>query len=70
MMLEDEDKGFCCLGVLCQVSGRATRGVEIESSYQWIKTIIGEKAYQKLIELNDADLARFPIIADYIEAKL
>lgn len=75
------DDAFCCLGVLCDISGRGEwRGNQFNFPddhrlgglpVRWAKEIgVGQSAEAKLAAMNDARGASFCEIADWIEANL
>lgn len=80
--LRSEDDEFCCLGVLCDISGQGQWKLE-PSSYCYYKeeerdfhglplfmeefSGIGARTEEDLIGLNDIDELSFPEIANWIE---
>jgi hypothetical protein len=72
-----DGSGYCCLGVLCKVSGLkidASGGSVLvegrDAGYRPIGQIVGEGAYTQLYRMNDCEGKSFAQIADYIEANL
>lgn len=73
-ILRNKDGAFCCLGVLCDVSGRSLNisddGMTINGDgYFPVWSIVGERHGRHLAEQNDRG-SSFAQIADYIEKHL
>ena len=69
-------EGYCCLGVLCDISGHSSwNGKEMSGMPSQIPTSIAVEfgihtEAQHLMAMNDSGRFSFDAIADYIEGKL
>lgn len=77
LFLEDQEGGYCCLGVLCVVLGEPTFadrpdfGSDFYSvAYQPVRNLLdNDETLRTLARLNDSGQS-FAQIADYIDANL
>lgn len=72
MMYEPESESFCCLGVLCMVSGAELKQIEdmgFPIHVDKYKNIIDHRIARQLAALNDEDVP-FEVIAGLINEAL
>ena len=74
--LRSEDDKFCCLGVLCVVTGVDTK-LRASGNYLFFApdkalrvSRLGGEAEARLVRMNDSERRTFVEIADYIESHL
>lgn len=70
--LRTDDNRFCCLGVLCAVTGREFIEADSTTGYQQLieATELPYRVSNKCIDMNDISRCSFMEIADYIESHL
>lgn len=66
----EKNNSFCCLGVLCKISGQPTELAPASDNWDFVESVIDTSEHiSALIGRNDNGVP-FPVIADYIEANL